>query len=146
MAAERFFLIENNSGDTTTPIAFTNGAQVTIGPNTYTLRISDDIVTQTESLMRKVIIPSIEFREAAIPDVINFLTTASQGGIDQPRLNMVLNIEPPPPSAGTKTITLQLSRVSLYDALKTVCEKSDMAFQVDESGIIQITPREPETK
>ena len=144
MAAERFFLVENTSGETTAPIVFTNGAQVAIGPNNYTLKMSDDIVTQTEARMRNIIIPAVEFREAAIPDVINYLIAAAQGEMDAPRLNMVLNDYEPssrPPNAGT--ITLQLSRVSLYDTLRIVCEKSDMEFHIDDSGIIQVTPRDP---
>ena len=147
MAAERFFLIENTSGETTAPITFTNGEQVAIGSYSYTLKMSDDIVTQTETRMRNIIIPAIEFREAAIPDVVNYLIAAAQGGIDAPRLNMVLNDNEPssfPPH--TETITLQLSRVSLYDTLRIVCEKSNMLFHIDEAGIIQVTPKETETK
>ena len=146
LSAEQFSLVENDSGETTAPITFTNGAQVTIGPKVYTLKMSEDKITQTESRMRTIILPAVEFREAAIPDVINFLVEMGKGGINVPRINIVLNNnEPSRPSAIT-TISLQLSQVSLYDTLRIVCDKGDMAFHIDESGIIQVMPKETETK
>ena len=146
LAAEQFTLVDNDSGEATAPITFTNGAQVAIGPKDYTLKMSEDKITQTEAWMRSIIIPAVEFREAAIPDVINFLIVAGQGGIDAPRLNMVLNDNKPLRPPETQTITLQLSRVSLYDTLRLVCDQGGMGFHIDEAGIIHVMPKEIESQ
>ena len=146
LSAEQFSLVENDSGETTAPITFTNGAQVTIGPKVYTLKMSEDKITQTESRMRTIIIPAVEFREAAIPDIINFLIETSISGINVSRINIVLNKHEPARPSAIKTISLQLSQVSLYDTLRIVCDESDMAFHIDESGIVQVTPKKTETK
>ena len=144
LAAEQFTLVDNDNGESTAPVTFTNGAQLAIGPKVYTLKMSDDNITQTEARMRSIIIPTVEFREAAIPDVINFLIEMGKGGIDTPRLNVVLNDNEPLFPPGNKTITLQLSRVSLYDTLRIICDKINMDFHIDEAGIIKVTPKETE--
>jgi len=103
-SAQRFFLTDNDTLATTSTIEFTNGAQIALGPKTYTLSMSDDKATETEAFMRKVIIPSIEFRQAAVPDVVNFLLESSRGGFAEPRLNMVLQERHASPSLPTNQV------------------------------------------
>ncbi|MDZ4199790.1 MAG: hypothetical protein U1E27_10975, partial [Kiritimatiellia bacterium] len=112
--------------------------------------------------MQQIVIPAIEFRQANIVDVINFLREAS--AVNDPDgfgVNLILRLEgagasasaPAPaddmwgapagdgfaiPSAGSSvpTITLNLRRVTLLAAIKYVTEVSNLKYRVDESAVI----------
>ncbi len=130
--------------------------------------------------MAKIIIPSIEFRQANIRDVVNFLVEASVAGDPQGEgVNIILNI-PQPAGAGTggaggqggqsispeeeaglgdfgfpeeqvsepvpsegsiniPTVTLNLRRISLLDALKIITEVAGLRYRL-EGNVVIITP------
>ncbi len=135
--------------------------------------------------MEKIIIPSIEFRQANIADVINFLVEASiAGDKDGGGVNIILNLNVPgggggspapmpmpmpdvPPqddpfgfgggggdfgapaqdfaapapaeTSSIPTITLNLRRISLLDAIKYITEVARLKFRLEENAVM-ITP------
>ncbi len=126
--------------------------------------------------MQKIIIPTIEFRQANITDVINFLVEASVAGDPEGTgVNIILNLSRPGASESTaapkqaapalsddpfaplegdmgmmaapeaaagsdvKTITLNLRRISLLDAIKYITEVAGLKFRIEENAVI-ITP------
>ncbi len=129
--------------------------------------------------MEKIVIPSIEFRQANINDVVNFLVEASISGdkVDGSGVNIILNLSTPggdsapapapaepaaanfgggefggfddlgaapaapvnSSSAGIPTITLNLRRISLLDAVKYITEVARLKFRLEENAVI-ITP------
>jgi len=119
--------------------------------------------------MSKIIIPEIEFRQANIRDVVNFLVEASIAGDPEGHgVNIVLNLPeevapveqaapapeeelpffgeeetpaaPAPVEAGpVPTITLNLRRISLLDALKIVTEVAGLRYRI-EGNVVVITP------
>lgn len=130
--------------------------------------------------MEQIIIPSIEFRQANITDVVNFLVEASISGdkIDGTGVNIILNLSGPggdaavpapapaepadgafggefgggfddlgaAPAApvntaasGIPTITLNLRRISLMDAVKYITEVARLKFRLEENAVM-ITP------
>lgn len=131
--------------------------------------------------MEQIIIPSIEFRQANITDVVNFLVEASISGdkVDGTGVNIILNLNTPggeamaapapapaatmgggfgdefgggfddiaaapaapvsSPSAGVPTITLNLRRISLLDAVKYITEVARLKFRLEENAVM-ITP------
>jgi general secretion pathway protein D len=130
--------------------------------------------------MEQIIIPSIEFRQANITDVVNFLVEASISGdkIDGTGVNIILNLSmpggdsaTPAPAAsapadggfggdfgggfddlgaapaaplnasspGIPTITLNLRRISLLDAVKYITEVARLKFRLEENAVM-ITP------
>ena len=133
--------------------------------------------------MTRIMIPSIEFRQANIVDVVNFLVEASRAGDEEGTgVNIILNLslpgqesaaqpatpapaadpfgfpaegggefddffgEPVPaggaaPASGpaTRTITLNLRRISLLDAVKYITEVAGLKFRVEDNAVI-ITP------
>ena len=131
--------------------------------------------------MEQIIIPSIEFRQANITDVVNFLVEASISGdkIDGTGVNIILNLSMPggaeaatpaaapsepaeggfggefgggfddlgaapaapmnSSSPGIPTITLNLRRISLLDAVKYITEVARLKFRLEENAVM-ITP------
>ena len=131
--------------------------------------------------MESIIIPSIEFRQANITDVVNFLVEASISGdkIDGTGVNIILNLNmpgapdvgapapapdaaaggdfgggfgggfgddlgaapaaPAGASSNIPTITLNLRRISLLDAIKYITEVARLKFRLEENAVM-ITP------
>lgn len=142
--------------------------------------------------MERIIIPSIEFRQANITDVINFLVEASiLGDPDKAGVNIILNLNipgggggsaptpvaaaptpapaatddpfgfggdfggggdfaapaqdmaqpmaSPDPGSSIPTITLNLRRITLLDAIKYITEVARLKYRLEENAVI-ITP------
>ncbi len=133
-----------------------------------------DLVTPARVLqqkMERIIIPRIEFRQANIRDVVNFLVEASrEADPDKEGVNIILNLSVPegarmatpapapqaadpwddwdqpltaaPADSGVgpiPTITLNLRRISLMEAIRYITEVAGLKFRVEESAVI-ITP------
>ena len=141
VADQSFYLVKDTTQEVIGPLTFTNGAPVQIGDSVFRIRQSDDKATETESYMRRIIIPSLEFRYAALADVLNFLLHSGRGGINEPRLNIVTDNNESSLDTQPKIISLDLSDVSLYDALQIVCDKTDMEFTIDINGIVHVSKK-----
>ncbi len=125
--------------------------------------------------MAKIMIPSIEFRQANINDVVNFLVEESIRQDDEGGgVNIILNMSIPgqeegtaapafsdqafldpwgdmpasgdaglgstlAASVGVKTITLNLRRISLLDAIKYITEVAGLKYRLEDNAVI-ITP------
>ena len=116
-----------------------------------------------EKRMQEIVIPSIEFRQANIVDVVDFLVEASiAGDADAHGVNIILNLKLPnenPAAQGEgdegfegmvdapldqggaliSTITLNLRRVSLLDAIRYITEVAGLKYRIEENAVI-ITP------
>ena len=150
-------------------------------PETVVKQESIDTKTTTEKLREKmssIMIPSIEFRQANIRDVVNFLVDASLAGDPEGvGVNIILNLNQPGEAApapapapaapadpfadfpgfdtgmmeqpsdfggggggsSIPTITLNLRRISLIDALKIITEVSNLRYRID-GNVVIITP------
>lgn len=126
--------------------------------------------------MAKIMIPSIEFRQANINDVVNFLVEESiRQDAEGAGVNIILNMSvpgeegaaapapaadaglggdmfgempggdaglgaaPAAAAAGVKTITLNLRRISLLDAIKYITEVAGLKYRLEDNAVI-ITP------
>ena len=168
--AEEFVLSDSHTGQEYGPFTYSNRAPVFVDNRTYTLTRIRTPATAIEEKMRQIIIPSIEFRQANIINVLMFLTEASIGAIEEPSVNILslglcVDAEGRPvtnaPPIGTlgndqseqqdettsaPLITLNLRRVSLYDALSIVCEVADLAFRIDDRGVVFVTSQGKEIR
>jgi general secretion pathway protein D len=146
-----------------TPEAITTGQTMDAGGGTQRL----------QEKMSSIVIPSIEFRQANIVDVINFLRDASEAADPEGEgVNILLNLnvgDAPAAAAPTRqtqatdpwgdldfdepaaaspadtgpvnipTITLNLRRVTLFDAIKYVTEVANLKYRL-EGNVVIITP------
>lgn len=165
--AEEFMLTDPATGQDLGPFTYANGSAVSLDGRTYTLTRVQTAAAAIEEKMRRIIIPTIEFRQAMLSDVLAFLVEATRECTGDPGVNMVLlglshtmdippasdialsdlfdetfdeNPRPPPrPTSTEPHITLTLRQVSLYDALHIVCQAAELAFIIDETGVVFIS-------
>ena len=125
---------------------------------------------ETEAKMRRIIIPEINFRDAPIRDVIDFLAEASrefddpQTPPDKRGVDIILmlprggasadapleddDIFSPQAAArdgGTPPINFTAHYKSLWDALQFACELSRLKFRIRENAVRVVPLDEPET-
>ena len=143
--AESWMLRDVKTAEAFGPLSPANGATVIVGDRTLVLQISRTKRDQTEALLKRIIIPSIEFRQANLKDVISFLNEASLAADpEREGVNMVLSQADNAPlptasesSADTgRTITLNLRRVTVYDALACVAEVAGVKWEITEGGVV----------
>jgi general secretion pathway protein D len=121
-------------------------------------------VLRTRQKLQKLIIPQIEFKQANIVDVLDFLSKASVEADTEEKIgvNIILKLPttgatpdaaaaPAAPdaaaapaaagaAAGTPPITLTLRRVNLLDAIKYITDIASLSYRVDKN-VVFITPR-----
>ena len=122
-------------------------------------------VMRTRQKLQKLIIPQIEFRQANIADVLDYLSKASVevDQEDKTGVNIILKlgaaapaVTPPaaegatpaapeaaaaaPAAGGTPPITLTLRRVNLLDAIKYITDIAGLSYRVDKN-VVFVTPR-----
>lgn len=134
-----------------------------------------DLMTDARRLQEKmesIIIPRIEFRQANVRDVFNFLRDASEAADPEGEgVNIILNLNVPegaaaetraPPAddpwgqaddpwaavaaapepagmAGVGSITLNLRRISLMEAIRYITEVAGLRYRIERTAVV-ITP------
>ena len=101
--------------------------------------------------MKRIVIPEIEFRQANIADVLEFLTEASaeyDTGAEPKGIRPVLGDGPPPPErnedgplseplqplAVIPPITLNARNISLFDLMNGICKTAGLSWKISENG------------
>ena len=161
------FMIHDSASETSYgPFEFIHGEILTIGGRAYELRRTNTKADRLIERMKSIIIPRIEFRDAAIRDVVAFMMDASEAADpDSVGVNIILSRIPDhkPVDKSTYehawdespwghkveaddvskrgTISLNLRRVSLYDALSIIAEVSGIDYRIDERGVVFLDER-----
>ncbi|MBP7828382.1 MAG: hypothetical protein KA248_00545 [Kiritimatiellae bacterium] len=136
-AEESFILADPEVGAEYGPFVYKDGAVIEVYGRPLTLRRLDTRADALKHKLQQIIVPSIEFRNAALPDVVRFFVEASIAG--DPEGTGVHIVLPPEPASGEappRTVTLSLRRVSLYDALKIVANVAGLTVRLEESGAV----------
>ena len=134
---------------------------------TQTTQVEQTDVLRTRQKLQKLIIPQIEFKQANIADVLEYLSKSSVEVDTEEKtgVNIILklpasaaapadpNATPAPaapapdagaaPAAsgsGTQPITLTLRRVNLLDAIKYITDIAGLSYRVDKN-VVFVTPR-----
>jgi hypothetical protein len=128
--AETFQLKSGRNGNLYGPYEFKDGATVVIGKASFTLVKSEQAPSALEKKMNEIIIPKLQFREANIAHVLNDLRQASidldkiEIPSEQKGVNFILKGNP----QDMPSVTLNLSSVSLADAVKFVTEIANLKY------------------
>lgn len=146
-----FHLVDPATGRRIGPFDYVQGSTVTVAGVAYRIEKVDQAALTVDRL-KKTIIPSIEFRQADIRDVVMFLAEASlERDPSKAGVNFVYHAPGPgevqdpndpfgSPPAPPVTITLNLRQVSLFDALKYVSEIANLEMTVDKDRVV-LRPR-----
>jgi len=105
-----------------------------------------------ESRLHRIIIPRIEFRNANIADVFNFLHDAATAtDPEKTSLSMIYNNAPPPPPQyryetedgepfeSRMSVTLNMGRMSMYEVLERVTAAIGITFRIKDNEIHFLT-------
>ena len=144
LKAEEFSLHDTQTDTTYGPFTFTNNAPITVGNDTYTIQFSTDKKAEAIRVLKSIIMPKTEYRNASIVDVIEHISGALSPRNDSVGINMVLNLGATDENGkgSSYPVNLSLRNISIYDLLRHVTQNAGLKFNVDESGIVVITPTE----
>lgn len=175
--AETWTLWDAETGESYGPISPSNGAVVLVGDRTLTLQVSQTARDKTLARLKRIIIPALEFRQANLKDVLNFMVEASIAADPvKEGVNVVFKerrledgVEPRPASPGTRladrsepedewgiigeagecppvskgNVTMNLRRISLYDAMETVAEVAGVKWRITDGGVVFVEDTHP---
>lgn len=119
---------------------FKKGPQSEAGAN-----VAKSAAVQLAEKMKKIIIPKLEFRDARIDDVINYLQQQSIAfDKDSPPaekgVNIILKLKSfqgtADAPANMPAITLFLKNLSLMDAFKYITEYSGLKYRIEENTVV----------
>jgi hypothetical protein len=97
-------------------------------------------VNQVVVVASQLVLPRVEFRDASLPSAFSYLETAGRNA--DPRkvgVNIVLDV---PPETRELRLTLSLTRVPFYDALRYAAEQANLVI-IEEPYALVITPAAP---
>ncbi len=84
--------------------------------------------------LKRMIVPALEFREAALPDVLKYLQEISAGlAADKKPVSFVLQL---PPGTTTPLVTLNLHNVPMLDVIRFVTAVTGLAFKVETYAVV----------
>jgi len=140
--ADSFYLKEDGTDRVHGPFPFENGAKVRLGEATFTVVRKVTVKMTLPQKLRSTIIPKLDFRDAGIGDVVDFLRQAS---IDysppaeemHKGVNLILLLKGRP----EPKVTFQAHEISLGDALEAVVSVTEMTKRID-ANVIYIEPQE----
>lgn len=161
--AETWTLRDGATGETFGPFEAASGAEIDLGGRSLVLEVSRTKPEAMAAKLKEIIVPHIEFRQANISDVVNFLVEASRA-VDPEKTGTSIvwmdaeeSVDPPPPGGewggdgaewpgsrwtpppdSQRTVTLNLRRVSLYDALSIIAEAAGLSWEIDASGVVMV--------
>lgn len=143
-SAEPFLLRHDETGNVYGPFESTAGATVVIEGARFTVVKPQPTASErVKTKLASIIIPEIEFREATVSDVLNFLRTASReyDPSNEPEGMRGVNLIPTfKASDEMPRITFRAKQISLEEALKVVTQVAELAYRV-EGNLIMIEPK-----
>jgi len=160
--AETWTLTDEETGEVFGPLAPRSGAVVNVGDRTLTLKVSNTKKDRTEARLKSIIIPNVEFRQANVKDVLNFLVEVSiaedpEGEGTSIVLSQISGAPLPTQSKPSVDggwgfeaaewgepggVTLNLRRVSIYDTISIIAETAGLEWRVDESGVVIVKKKD----
>jgi len=142
------FFLNDSHGKRYGPYKPQHGDRIRIGEEDYTVHVPSVVFQKNEAVkkMKTIIIPSIDFKQAHIYDVIEFLQQYTP-----PELlptSSVVDLSPQQSVASplqqkderVPLITFSAENISLFDALTVVCEVAGLKWEVEETWI-RIRPK-----
>ena len=133
MGTEELFCLKNiATGKKHGPFPLKNRAYVRIGSTVLAVSQEPEQAKASEAL-KAMAIPSLEFRNASIQDLLGFLNATNERLSLNPDVRIVLT------DKATKTnhsTTLSLRNKSLYDVIEILCELTELQWDVRDGMVV----------
>jgi hypothetical protein len=146
--ADTFFLT-SESGEKYGPFEFKQGSTVVAGKDKYEIQKPVTEISATVEKMRSIIVPEIDFRNAEIRGVVNFLAnksvefdTVSKKG-ERKGVDIVLKLGTDG-SGDVPLITFTARYISVFDALNLVTELSGLKWRRRSDIVMVVRQDEPD--
>lgn len=142
LAAEKIKLRDERTGAEYGPVEVVNGAKLTIGDKTLVVATVTPTPAQEllERKLKAMTISALSFEQAPLQDVAAYLRGKSRE-IDREKKGLnLLVVEPAGSDASRLRLSLELHNVSLYDALRYICEAGELGLRIDDNAVV-ITPK-----
>lgn len=135
------FSLQDEKGKTVGPFLLKEGTEVAVGANKAVItgvRTQKDLILDT---MQEIIFPQVEFKQAAIRDVVTFLQKAAVEFDPKKRgINIVLELTAEQEQAlQASPITLSAKNVGLLDLLRVATDIGHVKYRV-RGGIVTLLP------
>ena len=145
-SAQTFMLKHDETGKLLGPFEFKEGARVKIGDTSFTIVKAESQMAAVKQVLETTVVPQLDFREARVRDVLDFLRTASVdfSPLQDPKqkgVNIVVKV-PPESKLLDVPITFKANNMNMYEILKAVTGVAQLDFEV-QIGWILITPKAP---
>ena len=149
------FHLTDSSGKKHGPFEFKQGEKLSVGGQVFTI---SKVLTDEQRVIERIkaiVIPKIDFRQANLHDVVDFLQKASVENDNKKRgVNMILKLGNPSPSpqvadpfadpfatAGQDEdegilVTFTAEKISLYEAVKIVCHVAGLKWSIEDSVLV----------
>ena len=142
-----FYLKEDGGGKKLQgPYEIKNGGKMVIGDKTYTVIEAPKAEPSLQQKLTKTIIPKIDFRQAHVNDVIEYLKRASTThspykDARHKGVNIVVFAKPEELKR-VPLISFSAHDLSLLDALKSICSAAGLRYEIRRKWImIKVKPR-----
>ena len=87
--------------------------------------------------MRAIAIPELEFGELLVKDAVASLRDyAEKADPDKRGVNIVIRDHTFAPAGGGASLSLELRDISLYDALRYLCEAAGLSMRIDDNAVV----------
>lgn len=138
MGSDVFWLVETN-GVKQGPFRYLEGERIAVSGREFVLAKDLTRDQKIAERMKEVIVPEVEFRQADIRDVLDYLVRAASFPDREKNLNVML-----PEAAGpVRELTFHGRYLSLYDLLTLVCKVSGYRWWVQE-GVVRLEVEPPQ--
>lgn len=141
---DSFYLKEEGTNTVHGPFEFSQGARVKIEEKSYViLKKTSEKPLSVQQKLEQTVIPEIQFRNANIQDVLQFLREASiQFSPPMTEAQKGVNIILSPKALNNRaTVTFTAKKITLEEALRAVTQTSGLRTRIDGS-VIWVVPKE----
>jgi hypothetical protein len=129
--ADTFTLTDSSGPATFGPYDFIHGQEIHLDGRTFVLSIQPSGPSIAEQRAREIILPAVEMRQASLIDAVAYFREASVAVAGPDAVpNLVVDVSEPVP------VTLNLRRISLYDALTFTAEVAGCHIRWEDNHVV----------
>jgi len=92
-------------------------------------------IQQLEARLKSIIVPSLDFRDSSVKDVVLFLTKTGRQ-LDPSGRGVNILLTGMETATGDNNVSTAMTDISLYDALRVVVEMASLKFEVKSNAVV----------